>query len=157
MVAIVPPGNPLARRRWISAEDLAARRLLLYSACRRGFLREVLRPAGLKPARVSFIMLTEAMIQLARRGRRRHPAVLVGAARGGQRRRHRCPSRDGRCGGSGSRRRSPRSRIPYLVDFIDLVASARSPRARGSVNLHERHSSIAGKRFAGVMHEPGVG
>ena len=70
MVAIVPKAHPLARRRWVSAEDLAAQHLLLYSSVpRESFvLRKVLEPAGLQPARVSFIMLTEAMIELAKAG-----------------------------------------------------------------------------------------
>jgi LysR family transcriptional regulator, regulator for metE and metH len=71
MVAIVAKGDPLARRRWVSAEDLAAQHLLLYTSARQDsfVFRYVLDPAGLTPARVSFIMLTEAMIELARAGR----------------------------------------------------------------------------------------
>src|SRR4051812_20653186 len=70
MAAIVAKEHPLARRGWISAEELAAEHLLLYtSRPEESFvLRRVLAPAGLKPARVSFIMLTEAMIELARAG-----------------------------------------------------------------------------------------
>jgi LysR family transcriptional regulator, regulator for metE and metH len=70
MVAIVAKGDPLARRGWISAEELAARHLLLYTSVPDDsfVLRNVLKPAGLTPARVSFIMLTEAMIELARAG-----------------------------------------------------------------------------------------
>src|SRR4029450_8519074 len=58
------------KRRWISAEELAAQHLLLYSSNPDDSFtyRRVLRPAGLTPARVSFIMLTEAMIELARAG-----------------------------------------------------------------------------------------
>jgi LysR family transcriptional regulator, regulator for metE and metH len=70
MVAIVAKGDPLARRRWLSAEDLAGQHLLLYTSAREDsfVFRHVLDPAGLSPARVSFIMLTEAMIELARAG-----------------------------------------------------------------------------------------
>ena len=70
MVAIVAKTDPLAKRRWIAADDLAAQHLLLYSSTPDDSFafRRVLRPAGLTPARVSFIMLTEAMIELARAG-----------------------------------------------------------------------------------------
>ena len=70
MIAIVPASDALAKRRWISPEELASRHLLLYSSApEESFvLQQVLRPAGLTPSRVSFIMLTEAMIELARAG-----------------------------------------------------------------------------------------
>jgi LysR family transcriptional regulator for metE and metH len=70
MVAIVAKAHPLARKRWVGAEDLASEHLLLYtSRPEESFLlRRVLSPASVVPARVSFIMLTEAMIELARAG-----------------------------------------------------------------------------------------
>ena len=70
MVAVVASSSPLARRRWISAEELAVQHLLLYSSVpEESFVfRELFTPAGLVPARVSFIMLTEAMIELAQAG-----------------------------------------------------------------------------------------
>jgi LysR family transcriptional regulator, regulator for metE and metH len=70
MVAIVPRTHPLAKRRWLSPRDLAAEHLLLYSSSpEESFtLRRVLAPEGLVPARVSFIMLTEAMIEMVKAG-----------------------------------------------------------------------------------------
>lgn len=70
MVAIVAKTHPLAKKRWVGAADLAPEHLLLYtSRPEESFLlRRVLAPASLVPARVSFIMLTEAMIELARAG-----------------------------------------------------------------------------------------
>ena len=70
MVAIVARAHPLARRPWVSPEALAAEHLLLYSSApEESFaFRRILQPNGLVPARVSFIMLTEAMIELARAG-----------------------------------------------------------------------------------------
>jgi LysR family transcriptional regulator for metE and metH len=70
MVAIVAKGHPLARRRWVSPAELAAEHLLVYSSVpEESFLfQRVLGPLGLRPAKVSFIMLTEAMIELARAG-----------------------------------------------------------------------------------------
>ncbi len=70
MVAIVAKGHPLARRRWVTPAELAAEHLLVYSSVpEESFLfQRVLGPLGLRPAKVSFIMLTEAMIELARAG-----------------------------------------------------------------------------------------
>jgi LysR family transcriptional regulator for metE and metH len=70
MVAIVSRSHPLAGRTWLSPRELAAEHLLLYSSSpEESFtLRSVLGPAGLTPARVSFIMLTEAMIEMAKAG-----------------------------------------------------------------------------------------
>jgi LysR family transcriptional regulator, regulator for metE and metH len=135
MVAIVPKSHPLARRRWVSAEDLAAQHLLLYtSAPRDSFvLRNVLDPAGLRPARVSFIMLTEAMIELAKAGAgvgilprwSAQRAIAAGAV----------------AALSITRRAMRRQWVaatlaaqpdpPYLVDFIDLVADRALPARAG--------------------------
>jgi len=70
MVAVVAKGHPLARRGWVSPAQLAAEHVLVYSSVpEESFLfQRVLGPLGLKPAKVSFIMLTEAMIELARAG-----------------------------------------------------------------------------------------
>jgi LysR family transcriptional regulator, regulator for metE and metH len=70
MVAIVGKGDPLAKRRWVEAADLAGQPLLVYSSRPEDsfVFQRLMRPAGLTPDRVSFIMLTEAMIELARAG-----------------------------------------------------------------------------------------
>jgi LysR family transcriptional regulator for metE and metH len=70
MIAIVAKNDPLAARRWVDAEDLAAQHLLVYSSRREDsfVFRRLLDPAGLTPRGVSSIMLTEAMIELARAG-----------------------------------------------------------------------------------------
>jgi LysR family transcriptional regulator for metE and metH len=70
MVAIVSRAHPLAGRAWITPRELAAEHLLVYSSSpEESFtLRSVLAPAGLTPARISYIMLTEAMIEMARAG-----------------------------------------------------------------------------------------
>ena len=68
MVAIVSRTHPLAARGWLSPGELAAEPLLLYSSAPEEsfLLRRVLAPAGLVPAHVSFIMLTEAMTEMAK-------------------------------------------------------------------------------------------
>lgn len=70
MVAIVARTHPWAGRAWLSPRELAGHRLLVYaSSPEESFLlSRVLAPAGLVPAHVSFIMLTEAMIEMARAG-----------------------------------------------------------------------------------------
>jgi DNA-binding transcriptional LysR family regulator len=160
MVAIVARSHPLAGRRWLSAQDLAREHLLLYSSVPEEsfLLRKVLAPEGLQPARVSFIMLTEAMIELAR------PAPASGSCRAGRRSARspraassRCRSRAARCGAAGwrppwpdrpIRRTSSTSWISWPIAPSRCAAGARS--------LHEKNSSNQGQCFAGVMDEPGV-
>jgi LysR family transcriptional regulator for metE and metH len=150
MVAIVAKDDPLAARRWIEAGELARQHLLLYSSVpEESFvIRRLLAPAGLRPERVSFIMLTEAMIELARAG------TGVGIL-------PRWSAERAIAGGGvaalsltrrGMRRQwvaatlAPVPDPPYIVDFLDLLAARALPvRLR-----HARVSSIAGKRFAGA-------
>jgi LysR family transcriptional regulator for metE and metH len=70
MVAIVAPAHALAKQRWVSPAVLAAEHLLVYSSAPEEsfLLRRVMAPLNLTPRRVSFIMLTEAMTELARAG-----------------------------------------------------------------------------------------
>ena len=70
MIALVTREHRLAARTWISPRELAAEHLLLYSSSpEESFvLKRVLGPAHVVPARLSFIMLTEAMIEMARAG-----------------------------------------------------------------------------------------
>jgi LysR family transcriptional regulator, regulator for metE and metH len=131
MVAIVAKTDPLAKRRWISAEELAAQHLLLYSSNPDDSFtyRRVLRPAGLTPARVSFIMLTEAMIELARAG----AGVGILPRWSAQR----AIAGGGVAALSLTRRGMRRQWVaatlaaqpdpPYLVDFLDLLAARAIP------------------------------
>lgn len=135
MVAIVAKGDPLARRRWLGPEDLAARHLLLYSSVPEDsfVLQKVLAPARLAPARVSFIMLTEAMIELARAGTgigvlprwSAQRAIASGAVvalsitRRGMRRQWTAATL------------AAQTDPPYLVDFIDLLAERALPARAG--------------------------
>jgi LysR family transcriptional regulator for metE and metH len=70
MIALVARTHPLAARGWLSPRELAAEPLLVYSSSPEEsfLLRRVLAPMGLVPAHVSFIMLTEAMIEMAKAG-----------------------------------------------------------------------------------------
>jgi len=131
MVAIVAKTDPLAKRRWIAADDLAAQHLLLYSSTPDDSFafRRVLRPAGLTPARVSFIMLTEAMIELARAG----AGVGILPRWSAQR----AIAGGGVAALSLTRRGMRRQWVaatlaaqadpPYLVDFLDLLVARALP------------------------------
>jgi LysR family transcriptional regulator for metE and metH len=136
MVAIVAKSHRLAKKRWAGADDLAAEHLLLYtSRPEESFvLRRVLTPASLVPARVSFIMLTEAMIELARAGTgvgvlprwSAHRAIASGGVvalpitRRGMRRHWVAATL------------AAQPVAPFMTDFIDLIADRAFP-ARGGV------------------------
>jgi LysR family transcriptional regulator for metE and metH len=66
--AIVAPDHPLAERPFVRPEDLAAERLLLYSSSPDDSftIQTILRPAGVAPRRVSFVMLTEAILEMVK-------------------------------------------------------------------------------------------
>jgi LysR family transcriptional regulator, regulator for metE and metH len=66
--AIVVPDHPFAKRAFVRPEDLAAERLLLYSSSPDDSftIQQILRPAGLVPSRVSFVMLTEAILEMVK-------------------------------------------------------------------------------------------
>ena len=118
------------------AEDLAAENLLLYSIDPDDsfVFREVFTPAGIVPARASFIMLTEAMIELARAG------TGVGVLPRWSARR--AIATGGVAALSITRRGMRRQWVaatlaaqedpPYLTDFIDLLSERALP-ARAAV------------------------
>jgi LysR family transcriptional regulator for metE and metH len=134
MVAIVAPRHPFARKGWVSPRELADEHLLLYTSTPEDsfVLRKVLGPAGLVPRRLSFIMLTEAMIELARAG----IGVGVLPRWSGERAilsKAIVPVSIGRRGVhrqwiAATLRARPDP--PYLTDFIDLIAERAAP-ARG--------------------------
>ncbi|HXW06942.1 MAG TPA: LysR family transcriptional regulator [Vicinamibacterales bacterium] len=65
---VVAPGHPLARRAFVRPEDLADERLLLYASSPDDSftIQKILRPAGVVPRRVSFVMLTEAILAMVK-------------------------------------------------------------------------------------------
>jgi LysR family transcriptional regulator for metE and metH len=66
--AIVAPDHPFAARKFVRPEDFAGERLLLYSgSAEESFtVRQILRPAGVEPERISFVMLTEAIVAMVK-------------------------------------------------------------------------------------------
>ena len=70
IVVVMPPGHRLGRSSFVSAEDFARERLIVWSIPREANLvfREVLIPAGVAPVRVTHIQLTEAIVELVKGG-----------------------------------------------------------------------------------------
>ena len=68
--AIVAPDHRFALRRFVRPEDFAGERLLLYSGSMEDSftVQKILRPAGVEPARISFVMLTEAILAMVKAG-----------------------------------------------------------------------------------------
>ena len=66
--AIVAPDHPFAKRTFVRPEDFAAERLILYSSSPEDSftIQTILRPAGVTPRRVSFVMLTEAILEMVK-------------------------------------------------------------------------------------------
>jgi LysR family transcriptional regulator, regulator for metE and metH len=69
-VVLVSPSHPLAKRRAIEPSALSGEHLMLYSAApgHSFTLTRVLAPAGVQPARLSRVPLTEAIIEMVRAG-----------------------------------------------------------------------------------------
>src|SRR5262249_47935650 len=68
-VVIMAPDHPLASRPYLSARDFADQNLILYVTPDESTVFEkVLRPAGISPARVSTVPLTEAIIEMVKAG-----------------------------------------------------------------------------------------
>jgi LysR family transcriptional regulator, regulator for metE and metH len=70
IVVVMRPGHALARRPFLVARDFAPEHLIVYSTPRESNLvfREVLLPAGVTPARVTHIQLTEGIVELVKEG-----------------------------------------------------------------------------------------
>lgn len=66
--AIVAPDHPFASRAFVRPEDLAAERLLLYSSSPDDSftIQKILKPARVEPQSVSFVMLTEALLEMVK-------------------------------------------------------------------------------------------
>lgn len=70
LVAVVPASHPFAKRVYVEPEDFAEEHLIIYKADRQDsytFTR-ILGPAGVEPARVSQVPLTEAILELVKAG-----------------------------------------------------------------------------------------
>lgn len=69
MVVVLSPAHPLASRTVIHPRDLEGENLYLYSPPEEStVMRRVLLPAGVRPRRITQVMLTEAILELVRAG-----------------------------------------------------------------------------------------
>jgi LysR family transcriptional regulator, regulator for metE and metH len=70
LVAVLPPDHPRAGQPHLVAADFADEHLLLYTANPRDstVVRELLGPAGVEPAQVSYVPATEALLELVKAG-----------------------------------------------------------------------------------------
>ncbi len=72
VVVIMHPGHPLAGKRHVNAEDFADQHVFLYSEreCVEEwtYYRKVLIPAGITPRRISYMQLTEAIVEMVKAG-----------------------------------------------------------------------------------------
>jgi LysR family transcriptional regulator for metE and metH len=66
--AIVVPDHRFAARPFVTPADLVTERLLLYTSSPDDSftIQKILRPAGVAPRRVSFVMLTEALLEMVK-------------------------------------------------------------------------------------------
>lgn len=70
MLAVVAPSHPLAKRSYIEPAELATEHLIVYKTERRDsyVFSRILDPAGVEPARVSKVPLTEAILEMVKAG-----------------------------------------------------------------------------------------
>jgi LysR family transcriptional regulator, regulator for metE and metH len=70
MVVVMPPGHRLSALRFVPAEEIARETLLLYAIPveQSDLFQRVLIPAGISPARLVRVELTEAILELVRAG-----------------------------------------------------------------------------------------
>ena len=101
LYAVMRRDHPLAGRKFLNPENFASETLILYTGNRHAFVEDVLRPAGVAPARLRQVRMTEAIVEIARAGQgiavlagwvlndlvSRHDLATVRVTRGGYRRR----------------------------------------------------------------------
>jgi LysR family transcriptional regulator for metE and metH len=151
MVVVMAPGHRLARRPFVAPQDFAAEHLIVYSIPREANLvfRDVLNPAGVSPARVTHIPLTEGIVELVKAGLgvgvlarwavaprvERGEVVAVPLTRAGRFRQW-----------SAAYRRKP-APPAHLLGFVDVLARHPLPLGR---TARER------RRIAAVVDRPGA-
>jgi LysR family transcriptional regulator for metE and metH len=70
LCVVVAPGHRLAGRAFVRAEDFAQEHLVMYNLNERDstLFQEILLPAGVRPARVTTMQLTEGIVELVKAG-----------------------------------------------------------------------------------------
>jgi LysR family transcriptional regulator, regulator for metE and metH len=130
-VALVAAGHRLAGRAWIAAKDLEGEHLVLYSTDPKDnfTLGRVLAPAGIVPARVSNVQLTEAIVEMVRAGLgvgvlprwSVEPALASGAIRALR------ITRRGVARQWSAAQLRAREEPPFVRDFLDLLKAQAMP------------------------------
>jgi len=70
--------HPFSTRRYLNPPNFTEQTLILYTGSKHAILEEVLYPAGISPAHIMQVRMTEAIVELARSGQ--GIAVLAGWA-----------------------------------------------------------------------------
>lgn len=68
IVVVVPKGHALAKKTFVTAEDLANEHVILHTPAEESFFARQIRAAGVRPRKFSQVMLTEAIVELVRAG-----------------------------------------------------------------------------------------
>ena len=68
IVVITPRGHALAKKAFVTADDLANETVILHSPAEDSFFARQLRAAGVRPRKFSHVTLTEAIVELVRAG-----------------------------------------------------------------------------------------
>ncbi len=72
LVVVMHPKHPLARKRYVSPADFAGQHLFLYSQREENegwtFYNTLLVPAGVTPGRISYMQLTEGILEMVKAG-----------------------------------------------------------------------------------------
>jgi LysR family transcriptional regulator for metE and metH len=70
LVVVMHPDHPLAGRPYLRPEDFGEEHIIVYplNASESTLMREVLLPAGVRPARISSIQVTEGIVELVKAG-----------------------------------------------------------------------------------------
>ena len=147
--AIVVPDHPFAARPFVTPADLAEERLLLYTSSPDDSftIQQILRPAGVAPRRVSFVMLTEALLEMVKA--RLGVAVMQTwavepALRAGDVRAVPITAKGVHREWSAATLTAD-GNVPYIDAFIDLLATRGMP-ARKQPLVAQRHSGRRSRR-----------
>jgi LysR family transcriptional regulator for metE and metH len=144
-VALVAPGHPWASLAFVTPEQLGRETLLLYSSSPADSftVRRILAPAGVRPARIRFVQLTEAILAMVRAdlGVSVMPRWSVQPALDrGDVRAVRITSRGVHRQWSAVTRRHP-GEPQYLQDFLKLMPKATSGLRERNRPLRQRQTS----------------
>jgi LysR family transcriptional regulator for metE and metH len=130
LAVVLPRGHPLTRRRFVRPQDLATETVFIYPPREESLLLNgVLGPAGVQPARVMEVPLTEAILQMVASGL--GVAFLARWAVAGRLRAAGLSTRP--LGRTGHRRRwqaaslAGRNAPAYLDAFVDVLVRAGRP------------------------------